>query len=158
MLDIQVNHVIDLSERTAHLLSKLISALNSQHHHHHKFHAEGVKIMFVVPDDQADVAFSITPASDVLDSEGNVISPAPHLNYALASSDDAVLTVVPGADEFSGTLHFGGPGIGSLTVTVTLDDGTVMATAAANFTVTTGNPASVQGVGIAIPGLTEQNP
>jgi len=114
--------------------------------------------MFVVPDDQPDVAYSISQASGVLDSEGNVITPAPHLNYAVASSDENVLSLIPGTDDFSGSVHFGAPGVASITVTVTLDDGTIMATAAANFTVTTGTPSSVQGLSLSFAGLTEQNP
>jgi hypothetical protein len=58
----------------------------------------------------------------------------------------------------SGTVHFGQSGVASLTASVTNAKGDILGSGAADFTVTTGDPAAVSDVKIAFSGITEEAP
>jgi hypothetical protein len=113
-----------------------------------------VKFMFIVPDDQPDESFAIS-IGGVTDAEGNALPDASGLTVAVASSDDGVVSVTFDPATNSGTAHFGNPGVASLTASVTNAKGDILGSGAADFTVTTGDPAAVSDVKIAFSGLTE---
>ncbi len=109
-------------------------------------------LMFIVKDDHADVAYSITPP-DATDAEGNPI-PGAALSFEVSSSDDAVVSITPGADPASGSVHFGSPGQAAINVNVKTGD-TLLGAFGAQFTVTVGDPAAIAGGSIAFDGLIE---
>jgi hypothetical protein len=53
-------------------------------------------------------------------------------------------------------VSFGSPGVASVTATVTNVKGDILGSGAADFTVTTGDPAAVSDVKLAFGGLTEE--
>lgn len=108
--------------------------------------------MFIVKDNNPDVAYSIT-APEVKDAEGNVIANA-SLGYEVASTDDTVVAVTPNDPPTSGIVHFGNPGQATINVNVKSGD-TLLGAFAASFTVTTGDPAAIVGGTISFDGLTE---
>jgi hypothetical protein len=106
---------------------------------------------YIVKDDNPDVGFSVS-VGDVKDAEGNAI-PDASLSYEIASSDDTVLGVTLNEDGKSGTVHFGNPGVAAFSVQVKSGD-TVLGSGGDNFTVTTGDPASISSVATSFDGLT----
>ncbi len=114
---------------------------------------EGGNIVFIVKDDNPDVRYELSPTV-VKDAEGNVI-PGAVATVEVTSTDPAVVQVTPDADPSTGgTLHFGNPGVASLNAQASFG-GLVLASKGAQFTVTVGDPASIAGGDISIPGLTE---
>lgn len=113
-----------------------------------------VRFMFIVADDNPDVSYSVS-IGEVKDAEGNVIADPQGISVEVESSDESVVAVTEAEDGKSGTVSFGSPGQATLTANVKDVNGELLATGAASFTVTTGNPASVSGVGLAFAGLTE---
>jgi len=114
-----------------------------------------VKFVFKVADDHQDEPFAIS-IGGVTDAEGNPLPDASGLTVAVASSDDAVVSVMFDPATLSGSAHFGNPGVASLTASVTNAKGDILGSGAADFTVTTGDPAAVSDVKIAFGGLTEE--
>lgn len=108
---------------------------------------------YVVKDDQPDVPYSVT-LGEVTDAEGNVIADPQGLSVEVTSSDPSVVELTP-ADDKSGSAHFGNPGQATVTANVKDANGNILATGSANFTVTTGDPASVSSVEVAFPDLTQ---
>jgi len=115
----------------------------------------GANIMFIVKDDAADVAYSIT-APTVTDSEGHPVDPQPVLTFTVASDNDAAVSITPTdpANPVAGTVHFGAPGLANINVTASSGD-TLVGSFGAQFTVTTGDPAAITGGTIAFDGLIE---
>jgi hypothetical protein len=116
-----------------------------------------VKFVFKVADDHQDESFSIA-ISGVTDAEGQPIADQSGLTVAVASSDDSVVAVSFDPTTKSGSVSFGAPGVASLTATVTNKKGDILGSGAADFTVTTGDPAAVSDVKIAFSGVSEEPP
>ena len=116
-----------------------------------------VRFVFKVADDHQDESFSIA-IGGVTDAEGQPISDASGLKVAVVSSDDSVVAVSFDEGSKSGSVSFGAPGVASLTATVSNAKGDILGSGAADFTVTTGDPAAVSDVKIAFAGLTEEPP
>ena len=114
-----------------------------------------IKILFKVADDHQDEPFSIE-VGGVTDAEGQPIPDASGLTVAVASSDDSVVGVSFDEASNSGSVHFGAPGVASVTATVSNAKGDILGSGAADFTVTTGDPAAVSDVKFAFAGLTEE--
>ena len=74
------------------------------------------------------------------------------------SSDESVVAVEFDEATKSGSVSFGAPGVASVTATVTNAKGDILGSGAADFTVTTGDPAAVSDVKIAFSGITEEPP
>lgn len=108
--------------------------------------------MFIVKDDNPDVGYQITPPT-VTDAEGQPVD-AGTLVYSVSSTDPAVVAVVA-ADQVTGTVHFGSPGVASVNVLVQNAAGNVLGSFAANFTVTSGDAAAIVGGSIIFDGLVE---
>ena len=111
-----------------------------------------VKFMFVVKDDNADVNFAVV-LGDVTDAEGNPIADAA-VTVAVLSTDESVVSVTFDATAKTGSVHFGNPGTATVTATVSSGE-TLLGSGAADFTVTTGDPAAISSVALNFDGLTE---
>ncbi len=111
--------------------------------------------MFIVKDDNPDVAYSVgSPV--VTDAEGHALDPQPALTFTVTSDNpDAVaITPVDPSNPIAGLVHFGAPGLANVNVTASAGDALV-GSFGAQFTVTTGDPASISGGTISFDGLTE---
>lgn len=116
--------------------------------------------MYIVKADNPDVRYVITPPT-VTDSEGNTV-PADSLTFEVSTSNPQGVEVTPDpADPLAGSVHFGGPtadgtpAVASVVVLVKLQDGAVIGSFGAQFTVTAGDPAAIVGGSIAFEGLAE---
>jgi hypothetical protein len=116
-----------------------------------------VKFVFKVADDHQEEPFSIAIGS-VTDAEGQPIPDASGLSVTVESSDENVVSVTFDETTKSGSVSFGAPGVASVTATVTNKKGDILGSGAADFTVTTGDPAAVSDVRLAFSGLTEEAP
>lgn len=116
-----------------------------------------VRFVFKVADDHQDESFSIA-VGGVTDAEGQPIPDASGLSVAVETSDASVVAVSFDEASKSGSVSFGAPGVASVTATVTNKKGDILGSGAADFTVTTGDPAAVSDVKIAFGGLTEEPP
>lgn len=114
-----------------------------------------VKFVFKVKNDHQDESFSIA-IGGVTDAEGEPLPDASGLAVAVESSDPEVVAVNFDPASNSGSVHFGRSGVASLTASVTNAAGEILGSGAADFTVTTGDPAAVSDVKIAFSGLTEE--
>ena len=113
--------------------------------------------MFKVADDHQSEPFSIS-IGGVTDAEGQPIADPTGLSIKVASSDENVVAVSFDETAKSGSVSFGSPGVASVTASVTNAKGDILGSGAADFTVTTGDPAAVSDVKIAFSGLTEEPP
>lgn len=109
--------------------------------------------MYIVKDNNPDVAYSLV-VGEVKDAEGSVIAD-PQLSVEVVSDNPAAVAVAPAPNGKSGSISFGAPGQANLTANVKDAAGNILATGAASFTVTTGDPASVASVGLTFDSLTE---
>lgn len=116
-----------------------------------------VKFVFKVANDHQDEPFSIA-IGGVTDKEGETLPDTSGLTVSVKSSDDAVVGVSFDSATGSGVASFGHSGVASLTASVTNSAGDILGSGAADFTVTTGNPAAVSDVKISFGGLTEEPP
>lgn len=116
-----------------------------------------VRFVFKVKDDHQDESFSIS-IGNVTDAEGHTIPDPAGLKVAVQSSDESVVSVTFDEASKSGSVSFGAPGVASLTASVTNANGDILGSGAADFTVTTGDPAAVSDVKLAFSGLTEEAP
>lgn len=116
-----------------------------------------VTFVFKVANDHQDEPYSIE-IGGVTDAEGEPLPDAKGLTVEVTSSDDAV--VAPNFDPAtnSGIAHFGKSGVASLNAVVKNAKGDILGSGAADFTVTTGDPAAVSDVKLAFSGLTEEPP
>ena len=136
-----------LCEEAIGLLRRLVKVVAQQ-----KPQIHGAHIMFVVKNNQPDVPYTIAPGQ-VTDAEGELIDDA-KLSYEVSSTDDAVVSITPGADSLSGTVHFGKSGVASVNVTAK-SGADLLASFGAQFTVTKGDPAAITAGTISFGGLTE---
>jgi hypothetical protein len=113
--------------------------------------------LFKVADDHQEESFSIS-IGGVTDAEGQPISDTSGLSVKVESSDESVVAVTFDEASKSGSVSFGSPGVASVTATVTNKKGDILGSGAADFTVTTGDPAAVSDVKLAFGGLTEEPP
>jgi hypothetical protein len=116
-----------------------------------------VTFVFKVANDHQDEPYSIAIGS-VTDAEGETLPDTRGLTVEVTSSDDTVVS--PGFDSAtnSGIAHFGKSGVASLNAVVKNAKGDILGSGAADFTVTTGDPAAVSDVKISFGGLTEEAP
>lgn len=116
----------------------------------------GGDFMFVLPDDQPDVPFSVSPVS-AADSEGHAIA----LTENLVSDNEDVIGFVfadgsSASNPRTGVAHVGAPGIANVNYTAIDSSGNIVKSTGSQFTVTTGAVASTTGGDIAFEGITEQ--
>jgi hypothetical protein len=131
------------------ILTKILKILESKP----KYKLKGGSIMYIVKDDNPDVGYAIS--FEVTDSEGIPV-PVGDVNVAVVSSDETVVSLIEDENDPNvGTAHFGAPGNAGVTVTVSLQDGTIVGSFGAQFTVTTGDAAAISGGKITFSGLTE---
>lgn len=116
-----------------------------------------VSFVFKVANDHQDEPFSIS-IGGVTDAEGEPLPDSKGLTVDVKSSDDAVVGVSFDPSTNSGVASFGHSGVASLTASVTNAKGEILGSGAADFTVTTGDPAAVSDVKIAFSGITEETP
>jgi hypothetical protein len=112
-----------------------------------------VKFVYTVKDDNADVNFAVA-VGGVTDAEGNPIADAGAVTVAVLSTDESVVAVTFDATAKTGSVHFGNPGTATVTATVSNGE-TLLGSGAADFTVTTGDPAKVSSVDLSFDGLTQ---
>jgi hypothetical protein len=114
-----------------------------------------VTFVFKVKNDHQDESFSIAIGA-VTDAEGETLADTSGLSVEVTSSDPEVVGVDFDPSTNSGSAHFGSSGVASLTASVKNAAGDILGSGAADFTVTTGDPAAVSDVRIAFGGLTEE--
>lgn len=110
------------------------------------------EIMYIVKDDNPAVNFTVE--FEATDAEGHAVDES-QLTVEAVSDDTGVLSV----DAFdpatgAGTVSFGAPGVANLNVTVMFGE-TMLGSFGAQFTVTTGDPAAIEGGTITFDGLQE---
>lgn len=116
-----------------------------------------VRFVFKVANDHQDEPFSIS-IGGVTDAEGEPLPNTDGVSVDVKSSDDTVVAVSFDPATRSGVASFGHSGVASLTASVTNAKGEILGSGAADFTVTTGDPAAVSDVKIAFSGITEETP
>lgn len=116
-----------------------------------------VRFVFKVSNDHQDEPFSIS-IGGVTDAEGEALPNTNGLTVDVKSSDEAVVGVSFDPSTNSGVATFGRSGVASLTASVTNQRGEILGSGAADFTVTTGDPAAVSDVRIAFSGISEETP
>jgi hypothetical protein len=114
-----------------------------------------VRFVFKVADDHQSESFSIA-IGGVTDAEGQPIADTSGLDVKVESSDENVVSVSFDPDSKSGSVSFGSPGVASVTATVTNKKGDILGSGAADFTVTTGDPAAISDVKLEFSGITEE--
>lgn len=114
-----------------------------------------VTFVFKVANDHQDEPYSIA-IGGVTDAEGETLPDTKGLTVEVTSSDEAVVSAGFDPSTNSGVAHFGTSGVASLNAVVKNAKGDILGSGAADFTVTTGDPAAVSDVKIAFSGLTEE--
>lgn len=132
----------------------LILVLRRQKHRPTAAKPLEVTFVFKVANDHQDEPFSIS-ISGVTDAEGEPIPDASGLTVEVTSSDDTVVGVSFDSTANSGVASFGRSGVASLNASVKNAKGDILGSGAADFTVTTGDPAAISDVKISFGGLTE---
>lgn len=116
-----------------------------------------VTFVFKVANDHQDEPYSIA-IGGVTDAEGEALPDTKGLTVEVTSSDEAVVAANFDPSTNSGVAHFGKSGVASLNASVKNASGEILGSGAADFTVTTGDPAAVSDVKIAFSGITEEAP
>jgi hypothetical protein len=116
-----------------------------------------VTFVFKVANDHQDEPFSIA-IGGVTDAEGEPLPDTSGLTVEVTSSDDTVVSANFDPATNSGVAHFGTSGVASLNASVKNAKGDILGSGAADFTVTTGDPAAISDVRISFGGLTEEPP
>jgi len=116
-----------------------------------------VTFVFKVANDHQDEPFSIS-IGGVTDAEGEPLPDTKGLTVEVTSSDDSVVSANFDPATNSGVAHFGKSGVASLNASVKNAKGDILGSGAADFTVTTGDPAAVSDVKIAFSGISEEPP
>lgn len=122
----------------------------------------GGGLMYVVSATNPDVGYQIVPPSAVTDSEGNPV-PVTALTYEISSDNPSAVALTPSGDNpLTGTVAFGAPNpdgspaLANVNVQVKSEDGTLLGSFGAQFTVPPGAASAIVGGGITFEGLTEQ--
>lgn len=116
-----------------------------------------VTFVFKVANDHQDEPYSIA-IGGVTDAEGETLPDTKGLTVEVTSSDEAVVAANFDPSTNSGVAHFGKSGVASLNASVKNAKGDILGSGAADFTVTTGDPAAVSDVKISFSGITEEAP
>jgi hypothetical protein len=116
-----------------------------------------VTFVFKVANNHQDEPYSIA-IGGVTDAEGESLPDTKGLTVEVTSSDEAVVAAGFDPSTNSGVAHFGTSGVASLNAVVKNANGDILGSGAADFTVTTGDPAAVSDVKISFSGLTEETP
>jgi len=138
------------------LMSRLVVAVERiANPTHQPFSILGGDVMFELPNDHADVPFTISAVS-ATDSEGETIT----LTESLTTSDEGVVSILfaEGSDASSpraGQVHIGHSGLASLEYTAKDPSGNIVKSGGAQFTITTGAIANVSGGDLALEGIAE---
>lgn len=115
-----------------------------------------VIFVFKVSNDHQDEPYSIS-IGGVTDKEGEPLPDTKGLIVEVTSSDEAVVAAGFDPTTNSGMAHFGRSGVASLNAVVKNARGDILGSGAADFTVTTGDPAAVSDVKIAFSGISEES-
>jgi hypothetical protein len=115
----------------------------------------GIKFVFKVQNNHPAESFSLN-ISGVTDAEGEPIADPSGLISTVESSDPSVVGVTFDPATKSGEISFGTSGVASVTASVSNAAGEILGSGAADFTVTTGDPAAVSDVSLSFPNLTEE--
>jgi hypothetical protein len=111
-------------------------------------------VMFILPDSQPDVNFSID-APQVEDAKG-VIIPNEKLTFGVVSDNPASVAVTLNPDGLSGSIKVGVPGLANLNATVKdTASGALLGSFGAQFTITPGAASKIVGGDIRFAGITE---
>ena len=117
--------------------------------------ALGDQAMFVVQNDHQDEPFTISSVS-ATDAEGETVTLT---EEAVSDNPDVVSFVFDegfdASNPRSGKLHFGHSGLANLNYTAKDPSGNIVKSTGKQFTLTTGNVATVTGGDFEVPGLTE---
>lgn len=116
-----------------------------------------VTFVFKVANDHQDEPYSIA-ISGVTDAEGEALPDTKGLTVEVTSSDEAVVAANFDPSTNSGVAQFGKSGVASLNASVKNAKGDILGSGAADFTVTTGDPAAISDVKIAFSGIAEEAP
>lgn len=152
---------IDVSTRVHSLVDRWLKIMEAKVSANNKPRIEGGIFMYVVKADNSDVPYTITPPT-ATDSEGNKI-PNAELSYSITSDNESAVALIPDDDEnpLTGVLRIGGPGdIAGVTDTASImvevsHGGEIIGAFGAQFVITPGDVAAIQGGGISFEGLTE---
>lgn len=118
-------------------------------------HPLEVTFVFKVANDHQDEPYSIS-IGGVTDAEGEPLPDTKGLTVEVTSSDESVVAANFDPSTNSGVAHFGRSGVASLNASVKNAKGDILGSGAADFTVTTGDPAAVSDVKISFSGITEE--
>ena len=122
------------------LLSELVGLVRGINSSRDKSNFRG-DIMYIVKADHPEIGFNLS--FTVTDSEGNE-----------SDNEDAVDITVDETGR-AGTVMFGNPGLANVNATVESEEGVLLGSFGAQFTVTVGDPAAIVGGALVFEGLTE---
>jgi hypothetical protein len=131
------------------ILGELLNWLQTNNSSQKQFKGD---IMYIVKADNPEVGFNLSFTAT--DSEGNTV-PTDTLNVNVESDNEDAVEVNTDAGGMSGTVTFGNPGLANVNVTVEDDDGNLLGSFGAQFTVTVGDPKAIAGGTLTFDGLTE---
>lgn len=109
-------------------------------------------IMYIVKADNPAVGFNLT--FTVKDSEGNVV-PEDNLSVFVESDNEDAVAIEADETGRAGEVTFGSPGLANVNVTVEDEEGELLGSFGAQFTVTVGDPAAIAGGTLVFEGLSE---
>ena len=110
--------------------------------------------MFILKDDHEDVDYKISPPK-FYDAENRPIEDVHTTTTVESSNPDAVSVLPTSGDPLSGKLHIGSPGDAAVIATTRDGSGQVVKISGAQFHITTGDPANIQGGDMSFEGLEE---
>jgi hypothetical protein len=137
-----------------HLLKRYVKAV--ERGSRPEFQAE-IKFMIKTSADQTDVTYSFT--DKVTDDKGNEITDQAvlaSLVKTVNSDNPDVITVTPGTDPSSGTVHWTGKtGVVGITASIAKPDGTILGSGGVSVTVVAGDPAAVTDIALKLGDLVD---
>lgn len=117
-----------------------------------------IEIMFTVKDDHPNVPYSFAPIAGAKDAEGSPIPSTDFSQSDFVSDNPAAVDVVDGENgrevKIGSPNEDGSPALGNLVSEISYQ-GKVVKQIVANFTVTHGDPLTIEGGGATFEGLTE---
>jgi hypothetical protein len=133
------------------LLSELVGLVRGINSSRDKSNFRG-DIMYIVKADHPEIGFNLS--FTVTDSEGNVVPDSSLIVMVESDNEDAVDITVDETGR-AGTVMFGNPGLANVNATVESEEGVLLGSFGAQFTVTVGDPAAIVGGALVFEGLTE---